>query len=424
MNRTVYEPESLDDIAGIEVIAPTRFVLPSPLRGGPRLTDLRQVLAPKGRLRFSGTAARIFADIDPGEPEAPVVALDMIARSDAEGLQRAIISALPFVDEIVVGIDSRSDDETRQVALAYADVVHDFNAQDIGLSPEAWAADEIHFANARNKGRALVKAPWVFQIDSDEYVRRAVDFRQILRDNGPGGPVGAYSVVMVAPGGQTSNNCQRLAKTAFRWWSQTHNQLEIMGQLGEVSVELVEDRTLRTDAENLRRMAQRNSGIEALRGEAEKGQIAALFHLANHLFGVGQLEEAAKFAENYRLRLEPHGPFAEDRVWIAMAAAFAFYKVDNFPEAERWAIRALLDGPRVEAFCLLGDIAEDSADLQTALTWYEIACVTPDVGAIRWPGFTGRRQGRRDGLRIACGVHPDLPGPPLTPAEVEQLRAD
>jgi hypothetical protein len=191
--------------------------------------------------------------------------------------------------------------------------------------------------------------------------------------------------------------------------------------LDGVSIEIVQELSLRSQAEVERRALQRAGGVEGLRAEAEKGQIAALFHLTKHLLGTGQLEEGAKLATDYRARLEPHGPLAEERAWIAMQAAFAFYARDMFAEAEMWALRVLLDGPRVEAFCLLGDIAEDQADLAQAHTWYEIACITPDVGLVRWQHYTGRRFGRRDGLRFAFGQHPAGPSEPLPQEELDRL---
>jgi hypothetical protein len=391
------------------------------MRGGPPLGEVRRVLASKGRVRLSGTAARLFADVDPGEPELPVVALDMIVRSDAAGLERALLSALPFVDEIVIGVDGRSDEATHAVAAAFADVVHVFHAEDIGLSSEEWLADKIHFANARNLGRARVTAPWTLFVDSDEYIRRALDFRAALHAS----EYGSYEVAVVI-GGMVNQDGQRLARTSYRWWSQSHNQLAIDGPRAAagttgIGVEVVQDLTLRSEGEIARRQAQRDDGVDALRAEAAKGQVPALFHLAKHLLCSAQLEEGAKLAEDYRLRVEPHGPFTEERAWLATQAAFAFYKNEELGEAERWALRILLDGPRIEAFCLLGDLAEDQADLEQALTWYEIACIAPDVGSVRWHHFTGRRFGRRDGLRVALGRHPDMPGPPLSQAELDKL---
>jgi hypothetical protein len=425
MSRTVLEPDDIDDVLGHEVVQPTRFVFLSPLRGGPPLRDIRRALAGKGKVRFSGTPARLYADVDPGEPEAPLIALDMIARSDAEGLERAILSALPHVDEIVIGVDGRSDPETGKVVDAYADTGHVFEARHIGLTDEEWATDKMHFANARNIGRALVTAPWTLVVDTDEYIRRAVDVRAILR--GPDAELFAACDVVVVTENLSGKTHHRLARTAFRWWSPSHNQLDVMGAAINMSavpiVEIVEDKGLRTADEITRRRAQRDEGVQGLREEAAKGQVMALYHLAKHLlvYGGNDISEGVKFAEDFRLRVEVNGPFADQRVRVAMTAAFAFYNRNDFDRAAMWAVRALLDGPRPEAFCLLGDIAEDQGDLPTALSWYDAACIVPEIGDNRWH-YVDRRFGRRDGLRIALGKVESVPA--MSAAELAAFRGD
>ena len=67
-----------------------------------------------------------------------------------------------------------------------------------------------------------------------------------------------------------------------------------------------------------------------------------------------------------------------------------------------WALRALLDGPRIVAFCLLGDLAEEQGDLLRARGWYEAACaITTQEKAIDWSGVTAMRCGRLEGIKAA-----------------------
>ena len=170
MSRTVVEVERIEGFAAVQLVEPARFVFISPLHGGPSLAQIRAALAPRGRLRLSGTAGRIFADFDPGPATEAVIALDTIVRSDAAGLERMLLSALPHVDEIVLGVDGRSDEATLRMAQAFGDCVYVFEGADIGLTKEEWKADKIHFANARNRGRVKVQAPWTLVVDADEYV--------------------------------------------------------------------------------------------------------------------------------------------------------------------------------------------------------------------------------------------------------------
>lgn len=408
MQRPVYEPTgTLTEIEQHlrEIAGPARFIFVNPRRGGPRLSELRALFTRRGlHFRFSGTLARIFVDVDAVPLAAPLVALDSIARSDARGLERVLLSALPHVDEIVLGIDGRSDDETVQVAEAYADVVWRFQAVDIGLSDEEWANNKIHFANARNLGRQRVKAPWALFLDSDEYLARPADFREKVRT---ADKVGAFGIrVRVATFEQHDH--QRLARTEYRWWSASHNQLAITGDIENLDALIVHDTSLRAETEITRRTQQRESGIEDLEKAAAEGQLPALFHVAKHKLGARD-PKAIDIIQDYRFKAEPHGPLADERAYLALLAAIKFYEDDDFTNAELWCLRAMLDGPYVDAMCLLGDIAEDQGDLALARAWYEAACAVPETHKLRFATIADLRWGRRDGIRLALASGPLSP---------------
>lgn len=402
MSRQTIELSSIADVSEVDFPGPVRLVFRRPDKGGPSVGEIRRTLQAKGRLRFQATAFRVFVDFDPGDPEPVLIALDMIARSDARGLERAIQSALPYVDEIVIGIDARSDDETAFVAAQYADVTWRFDAQALGLSDEDWTANKIDFSAARNLGRARLHAPWALVIDTDEYLTTPYDFRTLVSDVGPIGSIG----VEVRVGSGLHRDYQRLARAEYRWFKATHNQLAFNAPtLVGHTIVITQDLSLRTAAEIERRSAQREVGVEELRTEAEKGEITALFHLAKHVAGVGDVAEAVRLVEDYRLRLSPHCPLSNERAWLAMVLAFRLYQDENdLRRSEMWAMRALLDGPRVAAFCLLGDIAEDEEDLPRALRWYQAACAIEDDGGMVWPVFTELRQGRLIGIESALAL--------------------
>lgn len=412
MSRRVLEVLTLDKIQDVTFPEPVRLVFLPPERGGPAVTTVRSALAPQGRLRLSASPGRLFADLDPGPPEAPVLALDTIVRSDAAGLERMLRSVLPHVDEIVLGVDGRSDEATLKVAQAYGDCVFVFEGADIGLSQEDWTPSEtnprgkINFSAARNLGRARVQSPWVLVIDSDEYVETQADLRAILAA-APDTLGAVRPLVRVMEGSQSifeSHDHQRLARVKYRWTEPVHNQLVCADSTEPptVDVVVVSDPSLRDEAEQAAREAQREIGVGSLEEAALAGNLNAYFHLAKHRIGTGTMAEAVKFVEDFRLRCEPNSILGWKRQWLALGIAFRFYTKENdFQEANRWAVRALLDGPSIAAFALLGDIAEDEGDLQRALSWYECACATSDTTNLAWPRLTNLRWGRLAGLRLA-----------------------
>jgi hypothetical protein len=404
MSRASLELEDLSGVDDAEFIKPLRIVLPNPRRGGPSVSEIRAMLSSKGKLRLSGTPASIFADLDPGEPEKPLIALETIVRSDAAGLERMLLTSLPHVDYIVLGIDGRSDEQTREVAEAYADFMFVFYAEALGMSAEAWEANKIDFPRARNIGRMIVneaQVPWTLVVDSDEYVSEAPDLRAIVEKASD--KIGSFSPT-IDIAGSLYRDPQRLARTEYMWEKSehgSHNQLVRTKPPEEISMVIVSDTRLRDRAEQQRRDAQRHEGIEDMVAAAAGGDLNALFHVAKHRAGGDDLAEAARLVEDYRLRCEVGSVLSEDRAWLALSMAFRYYEAGQMEEASRWACRALLDVPSVAALCVLGDVAEDCGRLQHALQWYQAACSMEETGKIKWPGLTELRFGRLAGIKRA-----------------------
>ena len=405
MSRTIVEPAIVDPVAGFSLPAPTeptRILLRHPCEGGIELSIIRQCVGNLGKFRISAGHKSLFVDVDPGTQPKPVVTLDIIARSDAKGLRRAIESALPFVDFVQVNIDERSDQETAQVAIALADRVDTFNAAHIGVSAEEWIADRIHFANARNLGRARVTTPWTMVLDTDEYIERAGgDIHQLIRAAHARGLHGL--VWQINMGDFVFPDGMRLALTKYRWKSGTHNKLKYDGPDMKIDAVVRHDPGIRTEAHRERRRKQRSEGTAAdLDAKAAAGDLHAMIHVIKQAAHDRDLKKAEPICVDFRKRTELHGAYRDERIHLANQIGALYYESDNFAQATVWALRALLDGPHVDPLCLLGDIAEDTGDLEAALVWFEAACAVPK--GRNGTGLTSMqsyRFGRREGLRRA-----------------------
>jgi len=89
------------------------------------------------------------------------LALVMIARDEADAIARALESARPHVDRVIV-LDTGSIDETREIARAAGAEVSDFT----------WCDD---FAAARNAALALSDAAWNLVLDADEWIEGSAE---------------------------------------------------------------------------------------------------------------------------------------------------------------------------------------------------------------------------------------------------------
>lgn len=84
----------------------------------------------------------------------PRLSLCMIARDEEDVIGRALASAAPWVDEMIV-VDTGSRDRTLEIALAAGAIVH----------AHPWQDD---FALARNQALAHASGDWILSLDADE----------------------------------------------------------------------------------------------------------------------------------------------------------------------------------------------------------------------------------------------------------------
>jgi tetratricopeptide (TPR) repeat protein len=99
------------------------------------------------------------------------IALVMIARDEARCIERALLSAKPWVDEMVV-LDTGSDDGTAATAARCGAQVSRFQ----------WVQD---FAAARNAALACTSASWRLVLDADEWIAGGADCLAALRTTPP-----------------------------------------------------------------------------------------------------------------------------------------------------------------------------------------------------------------------------------------------
>jgi len=143
------------------------------------------------------------------------LALVMIARDEAPSIARALDSARPHVDRMIV-LDTGSADATREIAA-------DRGAE---VSTFAWRDD---FAAARNAALALSDAAWNLVLDADEWIETGVaalsaetlpaaggDFLGLVRCDSVMGEGGA--------GGCTQSWLPRLLPRGSRYEGRIHEQ--------------------------------------------------------------------------------------------------------------------------------------------------------------------------------------------------------
>jgi hypothetical protein len=101
----------------------------------------------------------------------------------------------------------------------------------------------------------------------------------------------------------------------------------------------------------------------------------------------------------------------DTHAWVAVLAAVAYWNsnaksdLEVAQHAEVWALRALVDGPRTDALCLLGEIARSKGDLEGAIAWYEAAgAVSLQIPGPKLSILAARRERLVELRREAAGM--------------------
>jgi hypothetical protein len=82
----------------------------------------------------------------------------------------------------------------------------------------------------------------------------------------------------------------------------------------------------------------------------------------------------------FRARHAAVGPCGSERARLAVLLASQYCGIGELDVAKVWALRALQTGPRTDAFCVLGEIADAEQAHTEALSWYRAACNEPVGG--------------------------------------------
>ena len=217
-------------------------------------------------------------------PAKRSLALVMIARNEEQGLERAIASARPFVDQVVVAVDRSSTDKTAEIAERLADVVDYFDWQD-------------DFAWARNFAHRNVKTDWLLFLDGHEYVKDYAGLEMMLSS-----PADALLCSVELESGSVIRN-PRIYRNGLKFEGAIHeiqnaktlsvysNFLIVHGRPDGQAKDSIAFRKKQSDDMVPRIMTKQL--------QDDPTNTRALLHLALHAQSLGQFREAIKYQKRY-----------------------------------------------------------------------------------------------------------------------------
>lgn len=274
----------------------TRLVISVP--NGPRIRcdehvreftipELRKKLAPFGRVKFYNSGVemkQIICTCDLGEPQRADLSLAMIVKNEEKGLEKAILSAIEYVDEIIIAVDSASTDNTTKIALMYADHIKFFD----------WEND---FAKARNFAHIDAKCKWILFIDGHETIKKCESLDEMLKLNVDG----LMCTIEMENGFEFRN--PRIFKKGINFVGAVHEKQQCKTTAFFPNFVIKHDRIgNQTDEASAERKKQRDEMVPRIMGEQyrhNKKNTRATFHLGMHYIGRGDLKTALLWFRRY-----------------------------------------------------------------------------------------------------------------------------
>jgi SAM-dependent methyltransferase len=307
--------------------------------------QIRKEYSKYGKVTFhnwSGFKSRILFTIDLGVEPQNNLCLVMTVKDEEVGIENAIISALPYVDRVVVSVDTKSKDKTALIAECYADE----------LKFHEWKDD---FSKARNEAHENVKSKFILFLDGHEYIESVGNFRDLLFL-----PIDGI-LVTIKMENCTSFMYPRIYKNGLQFENAVHNALDCKIIKYCPDFVIVHDRPNLQSKDSARaREVQRDQMIPQIMADTlakNPTDQRALFNLANWYMTKSDYKMAAK---TYKKCLK-FTPSPDEKYFVQAQLGIAHQMQDHQIRAHwyfigleliipnRWETKRLLGGIKIQA---------------------------------------------------------------------------
>jgi len=251
------------------------------------VATLKKRFSKYGNIKFyswSGATERILMSIDFGVVQEKIITLGIVAKDEAKGIEKAILTSMEYVNDIVILVDDRTKDVTESIAKLYTDKTYLYK----------W---NNNFSEARNELLSKVKTPWVLFIDGHEYLERfsALDnLKELDKD--------AIMCEIRLESGSTVRY-PRLHRSNLKYENQVHNKLGSKNLGNYNNILLVHDRiegqSKESTAEREKQRDEMVIGIMGKQIKEDKKNVRAALHLALHYHARLDHKKALKYYKQY-----------------------------------------------------------------------------------------------------------------------------
>lgn len=305
------------------------------------------------------------------------LSLCMIVKDEEAVLGRCLESLKGAAEEIIV-VDTGSADRTKAIAAGYTDKIYDFK----------WNDD---FSAARNFAVSRATGDYWMWLDADDVL--AADAPDKLRELKEKLPLETDVIMMPYAAAFDGNNRpvftyyrERILKNIprYRFQGRVHEVVVPSGRIEKAEI-LVEHRPGR------KKESDRNLRIyEKMKKGGQPFSSRELYYYGRELLEHGRYSEAEEVFSQFLRR--PDG-WLEDRIEATRRRAACLKALDRREEAAEALLSSLLlDTPRAETCCALGDYFMEDQNFRQAAWWFEQALAAEkreDSGAFIWQDCYG-----------------------------------
>ena len=330
----------------------------------------------------------------------PTLALCMTVCNEAATLEAAVCSVAEIVDEIIIGVDRRSSDDTLAIARRLATDCFEY---DESSPPD--------FPRMRNRALVRARTDWVLVLDGHEWIEGTEHIRRAIESTT------AWSLEVLTlfepdehrvPG--LSFVFPRIHRRHVRFaGAAAHEELTTPIDRREVHREVrVWHERKPGPAADQRGAEKRGPELAILRTAwVERGDRRALFYMANGLRECGRHDDAIAAYEEY-LR-SPN--FAEERWQALLYLGRCHTARGSHSHARRVLEQAVVEAPhRAESIVALGYALLASGQPALAAAWFRMATALPEPTDCRlFVEVPVYRWGAWHGLAVALHALGDMP---------------
>lgn len=254
------------------------------------------------------------------------LALVMIVKNEAKGLEKAVLSAKSICDEIFISVDNASTDETAQIALRLTPNVKFYD----------WSDD---FSAMRNFAHSGVKSDWILYLDGHEILANPENVKKYL-DSADDGLLCRVKM---------ENNCYfpspRIYRNGCKFAGPIHEQLDCKTTTQADDIIIEHHRVdLQEERSAAEREVQRNDQSERLLGgqlKKDSKNTRAAFHLALFYGSKRDWKNALKYQKIYLKHADKVG----GRWYVYYNMAIAFYEQKKYFRAWMATCSAVKENP-------------------------------------------------------------------------------